>query len=89
MIRFKFLGQTPCSTDPFRTAIRLNDGGVFKNGSGRVEICECADFFDGSTCYWNTVTTGSNSVPMGWKNSIVGCRQLGYTDVQSPILQNT
>ena len=76
-----------CFTD---SALRLNSEGGFTTGAGRVEICACYIVSVNSTsCTWNTVSTGSDSVPMGWKNSIVVCRQLGYTDVQSPILQNT
>ena len=79
-------GQT-CLTDG---ALRLNNEGGFTSGSCRVEICICDSVSVNSTnCSWNTVSTGSDSVPMGWKNSLVVCRQLGYADVQSPILQNT
>ena len=70
--------------------IQLNRSGVFSSseGAGRVEICVCSGDTN-STCYWSTVSTGSTTVPMSWKNSIVVCRELGYLDVQSPILQNT
>ncbi len=79
-------GQRSCNSAFSLQLVRLDES---VEGSGRVEICVCSDPVDNSTCYWNTVSTGSDSVPMGWKNSIVVCRQLGYTDVQSPILQNT
>ena len=82
-------GQTLCSVEQENT-VQLSNDGVFGSlpHSGRVEICVCDPLYN-STCYWNTISAGSNSVPMSWKNCIVVCRQLGYTDAQSPILQNT
>ncbi len=58
-------------------AIQLNNGGVFSTvtGSGRVEICVCTN---SSLCYWQTISTGSLTEPISWKNSIVICRHLYY-----------
>ena len=93
-----YTGQTPCST---HNTIQLNNGGVFSsvtgvgrvidiwyNIYGRVEICACNSVNNNSSCFWQTVSTGSLTEPISWKNSIVICRQLGYSDVQSPILQD-
>ena len=33
-----------------------------------------------TSCFWQTVSTGSQTVPFSWKNSIVVCRELGYFD---------
>ena len=82
-------GRTPCNVT-LQNSIQLNTTGVFaisSVGSGRVEICYCTP--STTDCYWQTVSTGSNNDPFSWKNSIVVCRELGYFDVQSPILQNT
>ena len=93
MINYKVLdpffssGQIPCLLEN-SNRIQLNNTGIFSSvqGSGRVEICNCVS---NTSCFWQTVSTGSRTVPFSWKNSIVVCRELGYFDVQSPILQNT
>ena len=87
VINFAISGRTPCSA-LLKDTVQLNSTGVFASGqgSGRVEICQCET---DSSCYWETVSTGSLSTPFSWKNSIVVCRELEYFDVLSPILQNT
>ena len=79
-------GQTPCST---QDDIQLNTTGLFFSVAGRVEICDCFNAIDSSTCFWATVSTGSATEPWSWKNAIVVCRELGYNNVMNPILQNT
>ena len=82
-------GQTPC-TSVLNSTVKLNNQGVFMSSpeAGRVEICVCSTSSN-SSCFWCTVSTGSPSQPLSWKNSIVVCRELGYLDVQSPIIPNT
>ena len=79
-------GQIPCSPED-ANSIQLDSTGIFSSvqGSGRVEICVCST---DTSCFWQTVSTGSQTVPFSWKNFIVACRELGFYDVESPILQN-
>ena len=83
------VGQSPCESSQLNS-LRLNNNGVFSSitSAGRVEICVCIDISN-TICRWQTVSTGSTTEPISWKNSIVVCRDLGYQDVQSPILQST
>ena len=79
-------GQTACST---QDDIQLNAAGLFSFDAGRVEICDCSNATDSSTCFWATVSTGYATQQWSWKNALVACRQSGYNNVMNPILQNT
>ena len=80
-----YTGQIMCSSED---EIQLNAAGLFSPGAGCVEICQCSSSSGDSSCFWATINTGSTQ-PLGWKNAIVVCRDLGYDDVMSPIFQNT
>ena len=77
------LGQELCTEE---NEIRLSTaGGYFgdgTSGAGRVEICYC----DG-TCSWSTINAVGSA--WSWPNTLVACRQLGYSTSYNPIIGTT
>ena len=75
-----FIGEN-CAVE---NLVRLDTAdGYFTNGSGagRVEICYCTG---NGTCSWSTINAAGST--WSWPNTLVACRELGYSTGRNPII---